>query len=297
MQTITPPFLKRGDVIGLVAPARKISPEELEPALQMLRSWGLGIRIGKNMFGSDNQFSGTDEQRTADFQDLLDDQEVKAVLSVRGGYGTLRIIDRLDFSRFKRSPKWIIGYSDVTVLHSHIHNLGIETLHATMPSKFAGSPASVESLRMALFGEKLKHTWQGEIFGRQGAVEAPLVGGNLSLLYALQGSRSDLNTKGKILFLEDLDEYLYHIDRMILSLKRSGKLDHLAGLVIGGMTEMKDNTIPFGNSAEEIILEAVKEYDYPVAFSLPAGHTDLNLALMMGRNVKLEAGPLNSLEF
>jgi muramoyltetrapeptide carboxypeptidase len=275
--SITPPFLKRGDLIGLVAPARKISVEELEPAMRILDNWGLKIRTGIHMFGRDNQFSGTDEQRAADFQDMLDDPKVKAVLSVRGGYGTLRIIDRLDFEKFKQFPKWIIGYSDVTVLHSHIYNLGVETLHATMPSKFTGSLESAESLRQALFGERLMHSWTASDLCRKGSVQAPLVGGNLSLLYALQGSRSDLDTKHKILFLEDLDEYLYHIDRMMLSLKRSGKLEQLAGLVVGGMTEMKDNTVPFGKTAQEIVFDAVKEYNYPVAFGLPAGHATLHL--------------------
>jgi muramoyltetrapeptide carboxypeptidase len=293
----TPPYLQKGDTIGIAAPARKISKEELQPALDCLQHWGLKIRLGKNLFGSCDQYSGTDAERAADMQDLIGDPEVKAILCARGGYGTLRIIDRLDFAGFIKHPKWIVGYSDVTVLHSHLHILGTETLHATMPIKFSANQGSVESLRKALFGETLAYNWESGHNGREGIASGILVGGNLSLLTALNGSPCDLNTRGKILFLEDLDEYLYHIDRMMLSLKRSGKLKDLAGLVVGGMTEMKDNAVPFGMKAEEIIRDAVKEYNYPLAFDFPAGHTDRNMALYLGREIRLVAGKKNTLSF
>jgi muramoyltetrapeptide carboxypeptidase len=226
---------------------------------------------------------------------MFDDTSVKAVISARGGYGTIRIIDKIDFTTFKKHPKWMIGYSDITVLHSHIYNLGFETLHATMPINFAVNAEATETLRKALFGEKLSYEAEKHSLNRTGIAEAELVGGNLSLLYALTGSASDLDTKGKILFIEDLDEYLYHIDRMMMNLKRSGKLENLVGLIVGGMTDMKDNAVSFGKTAEEIILDAVKEYDYPVCFNFPAGHIDRNLVLIIGRKVKLEVTAKNSL--
>jgi muramoyltetrapeptide carboxypeptidase len=293
----TPPYLQKGDTIGIAAPARKITKEELQPALDCLQQWGLKIRLGKNLFGSCDQFSGTDTERAADMQDLIVDPEVKAILCARGGYGTLRIIDRLDFAGFSKHPKWIVGYSDVTVLHSHLHGLGTETLHATMPIKFSTDKESVESLRKALFGETLSYTWESKHDGRKGAASGILVGGNLSLLTALNGGPGDLDTRAKILFLEDLDEYLYHIDRMMLNLKRSGKLKALAGLLVGGMTDMKDNVIPFGKKAEAIISDAVREYNYPLVFDFPAGHADRNMALYLGREIQLVSGKKNTLSF
>jgi muramoyltetrapeptide carboxypeptidase len=283
----TPSYLKKGDRIGIVACARKISREELQPACDMFKSMGLEVVFGKNLFKEDHQFSGTDAERAEDLQMMLDDTSIKAVISARGGYGTVRIIDKIDFTQFKKNPKWIIGYSDITVLHSHIHNFGIETLHATMPINFGKNSEAVETLRAALFGEKLNYEVVSHSLNRKGNAEGELVGGNLSLMYALNGSGSDIDTKGKILFIEDLDEYLYHIDRMMISMKRSGKLEGLKGLVVGGMSDMKDNLVPFGKTAEEIISDAVKEYNFPVCFNFPAGHIDRNLALIFGRKVKL----------
>jgi muramoyltetrapeptide carboxypeptidase len=287
----TPAMLKQGDTIGIVAPARKVSREEMKVAFDLITSWGLNIKEGKHLFGASDQFSGSDEERASDMQDMLNDQEVKAVISARGGYGCLRIIDRLDFSTFLKTPKWLVGYSDMTVFHSHLHLLGTETIHGTMPINFGKDAVSTESLRALLFGEPVNYSWDSSPFSRQGKAEGELVGGNLSLLYALSASKSDIDTKGKILFLEDLDEYLYHVDRMMLNLKRSGKLAGLRGLLIGGMTEMKDNAIPFGKTAEEIILDAVKEYEFPVAFGFPAGHTDRNLAIRLGRKMTLDVQP------
>ncbi len=295
---ITPPALRRGDRIGIVAPARKISEEELRPSLEIIRDWGLEPVTGKHVYGSCNQFSGTDEERARDLQSMLDDDSVKAVLCARGGYGMLRIIDRLDFSCFYKNPKWLAGYSDVTVLHSHVHhNFGIETIHSTMPVNFMKSPATVETLRKALFGEKLSYSFSSHPMSREGEARGIFTGGNLSLLYALSGSRSDISTEGKVLFIEDIDEYLYHLDRMMLNMKRSGKLSKLAGLVVGGMTDMKDNTIPYGRTAEAIIMDAVREYSYPVGLGFPAGHIDNNFALVMGGEVSLSVGSRPQLRF
>ena len=293
----SPSYLKQGDKIGIVATARLISQEELQPAIDILRSWGLEVVLGKNLFNTNNQYAGTDAERAEDLQTMLDDRSVKAVISARGGYGTVRIIDKLDFTQFKNNPKWMIGYSDITVLHSHIHNLGIETIHATMLINFTKNKEATDSLRKVLFGETINYETKSNELNRNGNAEGELIGGNLSLLYALTGSVSDINTGGKILFIEDLDEYLYHIDRMMMNLKRSGKLDNLEGLIVGGMTDMKDNTIPFGKTAEEIILDSVREYNYPVCFNFPAGHIDRNLALHFGRKVMLSVGAKVTLAF
>jgi muramoyltetrapeptide carboxypeptidase len=288
----TPPYLQKGDRIALVSPARKISPFEISTAIDIFQSWELEVVQGDHLFSAYNQFAGSDDQRQADFQQMLDDSSIRAIICSRGGYGTVRIIDRLDFTRFLQSPKWIVGYSDITVLHSHIHrHYGVETLHAMMPVNFKdkcdGSP-SLNSLKKALFGKELAYRFPAEQYFRQGSCKGQLVGGNLSILYSLTNTSSDINTNGKILFLEDLDEYLYHIDRMMMNLRRSGKLEGLAGLIIGGMIKMHDNEVPFDKTAIEIIAEAVEDYPYPVCYNFPAGHLDDNRALIMGREVTLE---------
>lgn len=297
----TPPYLRKGDRIAIVSPARKITPSEVEPAVKTFESWGLEVVIGENAFESFHQFAGTDDQRLEDLQRVLDDDSIRAVICSRGGYGTLRIIDRLNFSHFAKNSKWIIGYSDITVLHSHIQrNFGIETLHAVMPVNFTGDPQndpSVTSLKKAIFGDQLSYNIGPETLNRNGRCNGSITGGNLSLIYALQGSSSDVDTTAKILFLEDLDEYLYHIDRMMISLKRAGKLDRIAGLIVGGMNRMRDNEVPFGSDANEIIAEAVKGYDYPVCFGFPAGHMPDNMTLIMGREATLEVGDEVRLSF
>lgn len=289
---ITPAFLKTGDKIGIAAPARKISMHELMPVLKTIESWGLNVILGKNLLKSHHQFAGSDQERAEDFQSFLDDKNIKAILCARGGYGSVKIIDQLDFSSFIETPKWIIGFSDITTFHSHIHsNFGIETLHAEMPVNFAKNTvadSSLKSIKKALFGEKLNYVIGGHFFNKKGRTTGRLTGGNLSMLYSLIGSVSDIDTRGKILFIEDLDEYLYHIDRMMMNLKRTGKLENLAGLVIGGMSDMNDNQIPFGKTANEIIFDIIKEYKYPVCYDFPAGHLDTNLALIMGRGIELE---------
>jgi muramoyltetrapeptide carboxypeptidase len=297
----TPPFLNKGDKVGIVAPARWVTPEEIESALKVFESWGLEVVRGENLYKQHHQFAGTDMERVADLQAMLDNETIKAIICARGGYGTVRIIDKLDFRKFAGNPKWIAGYSDITALHSHIESqYGIETLHAPMPFSYKNDNASAESfesLRKALFGENLSYETETGKFSRKGTAQAPITGGNLSMLYSISGSASECDTAGKILFIEDLDEYLYHVDRMMQQLKRSGKLANLAGLVVGSMSKMRDNQVPFGKTVQEIIAEAVKEYDYPVLFDFPAGHDALNHTLILGRTVSLEVGEKARLVF
>jgi muramoyltetrapeptide carboxypeptidase len=288
---LTPRYLEKGDKVGLVAPARLITFEEVHPTIRLFQKWGWEVVLGTSVFNKYNQFAGTDEQRKRDMQGMLDDGSVRAIICARGGYGTIRIIDRLDFTNFTHNPKWIIGYSDITVLHSHIQqNFGIESMHAIMPLNIVTDEIqndSLETLHNALSGRKLKYILPKTPLARIGTGEGPLVGGNLSILYSLMGSHSEPDTDGKILFLEEVDEYLYHIDRMMMNLKRAGKLKNLKGLIAGGMERMNDNKVPFGKTANQIIADAVAEYQYPVCFDFPAGHGTHNLALILGRNVKL----------
>ena len=286
---IIPEKLKIGDKIGIVSSARKISLEELKAAILILESWGLEVVLAKNLFEENNQFSGTIEQRTTDLQSMIDNDAIKVILCARGGYGTVQIIDNLNFDRLKKNPKWIIGYSDITVLHSHLNNLGIASLHATMPINFENnSIESLQSLKNALLGKSNRIECKSHVFNRLGKADAEIVGGNLSILYSLLGSNSDIDTEGKILFIEDLDEYLYHIDRMMMNLKRNGKLAKLKGLIVGGMKDMNDNEIPFGKSVEEIILEHTKKYDYPICFGFAAGHINDNRCIKLGLSSVLE---------
>ena len=291
--------LCRGDKVSLVATARKVSPSEVEPAVELLRSWGLQPFLSDGLFAADNQYAGSDEHRAHLFQSAINDPDVRVVFCCRGGYGTARIIDRIDFSPLARNPKWIVGYSDVTVLHSHIHtHLALPTLHATMPINIAhddfDSPA-VRSLHDCLFGVgdcAYRFDTMTNPVNRAGHAEAVVVGGNLSILYSLIGTPSDIDTNGKILFIEDLDEYLYHIDRMMQALRRSGKLAGLKGLIVGQFTDMHDNAISFGRSVEEIVLDAVADYDYPVCFNAPFGHIgNANLALPLGVSASLSVSP------
>jgi muramoyltetrapeptide carboxypeptidase len=289
---ITPSSLKPGDKVAIVSTARKVSEAEMKPVVELLNSWGLKVVYGKNLFHELNQFAGTDEDRRNDFQSALDDASIKAILFARGGYGTVRIIDGINWERFQKNPKWLIGFSDVTVTHSHVHaHLNIETLHAPMAFNLPKAILKVKNkLKEVLFGEKLQYEIEENIYSdinRNGEANGALVGGNLSILYSLLGSNSSIETSGKILFLEDLDEYLYHIDRMMYALKRAGKLYKLAGLVVGGMNDMKDNKVRFNKTAEEIISEAVAEYNYPVLYGFPAGHIRNNYPLIFGRRVTL----------
>ncbi|GAB3822588.1 S66 peptidase family protein [Pontibacter rugosus] len=284
------PALCPGDKIAILSTARKITEPEIAVAIQAFENWGLKVVLGQTIGASYNQFAGNDALRLQDLQQMLDDESIKAIVCARGGYGTTRIIDQVDFTSFKKCPKWLVGFSDVTALHSQIHTLGLPSIHAIMPVLFhkEGTSESIETLRRALFGEELVYRAAAHPFNRTGTGSGLLVGGNLSMLHTLTGTRSDISTEGKILFLEDLDEYLYHIDRMMVHLDRSGKLANLAGLVIGDMSDMNDNAIPFGKTAYEIILEHTGKYNYPVCYGFPVGHEPLNLALVCGRAAKLE---------
>ena len=297
---IIPPTLKQGDTVGIVSTARKITESELQPFIALLKEWGLIPLLGNTIGAVNNQFAGTDALRTQDFQTMLDNPKIKAIWCARGGYGTVRMVDGLDFSAFKNNPKWIIGYSDVTVLHTTLHNMGIASLHGQMGLDIEQkTTAARQSIYHVLFGKKYVIEYASDFkLNRSGRAEGVLVGGNLSVLSSLLGSPSALETKGKILFLEDLDEYLYHIDRMVQNLKRNGLLSDLKGLVVGGMSDMNDNTIPFGKTAEEIIWDAVQEYEYPVCFNFPAGHIPDNRALVMGGKVIFKVKALEiSLKF
>jgi muramoyltetrapeptide carboxypeptidase len=288
---IQPPYLMKGDKVGIVAPARSITFEEVLPSMKLFQKWGLEVVLGTYIFSKEHQFAGADNQRRADLQQMLDDPSIRAIICARGGYGTVRIIDRLDFTAFSRKPKWIAGYSDITVLHSHVNQqLGIETIHSVMPVNIKETDFendSVISLKKALFGEKLFYSKPITFGLHNGLREGILVGGNLSILYSLMGSKSEPDTEGKILFIEDVDEYLYHIDRMMMNLKRAGKLANLNGLIVGGMDRMRDNEVPFGKTTREIISGVVEEFGYPVCFDFPAGHGELNLALFLGRKIRM----------
>jgi muramoyltetrapeptide carboxypeptidase len=290
-----PPYLQKGDTIGLVCPAGYMTLEKVQICVNTLEEWGYQVRIGKTVGGdSATYFSGTDEERLADFQQMLDDDTVKAVLCARGGYGMGRIIDYIDFKKFSKQPKWIIGYSDITVLHAHLYsNYYISSLHAPMAGAFNDEGYKNEyvlSLKNALEGKKGKYSCAVHEFNKRGEAIGELIGGNLALLAHLVGTNSDSKTKGRILFIEDIGEYLYNIDRMFYQLKRSGKLSKLAGLIIGGFTDMKDTERPFGKTVYEIIRGVIKEYDYPVCFGFPVSHSDENYALKVGVGYKLKIG-------
>ena len=290
MKELYPDYLKVGDTIGIVAPSRKISFEELEFSVVFFEKKGFKIKLGKNIFAAENQFAGSDSVRAADFQAMLDDDEVKAVLAARGGYGAVRIIDWVDFSRFRKNPKWLCGYSDFTVFHSQSACYNIPTIHSTMPvniSDTAVEVANAESLLDALTGKPLCYETKPNSLNRCGSAKAKVVGGNLSILYSLMGSQSEISTEGKILFIEDLDEYLYHIDRMMMNLKRAGKLANLAGLIVGDLSDMHDNTVPFGKTAEEIVADYCAEYGFPICFNFPAGHAAVKKSLRLGMEIEM----------
>lgn len=289
----TPPYLKKGDTIGIICPAGYMALDKVQTCINTLEDWGYNVKLGMTVGStSKTYFSGTDEERLADLQQMLDDKEVKAVLCGRGGYGTGRIIENINFKKFKKKPKWVIGYSDITVLHSHLYsNYYISSLHAPMAAAFNKEGYKNEyvlSLKNVLEGKKIKYKCSSHKFNTKGEGVGELVGGNLSLLAHLVGTDSDIRTKGRILFIEDVGEQLYNIDRMFHQLKRSGKLSKLAGLIIGGFTETKDTERPFGKTVYENIHDLIKEYDYPVCFDFPVSHTDENYALKVGVGYKLK---------
>ena len=284
-----PPYLKKGDTVAIVCTARKFFPEEAKPAIDLLESWGLKVKLGKTIGLDSCQLGGTDTERAADFQDQLDNDNVKAIWCARGGYGTVRIIDLIDFSKFKKHPKWVMGFSDVTVLHSHINTLNVATLHSIMPFTVPKAPEEVkETFKNALFGIKNSYTIPSKSYDKKGVAKGELVGGNLSIIYSLLGSKSSIETKDKILFIEDLDEYLYHIDRMLYNMKRNDYFKNVKGIIVGSMRDMHDNEIPFGQNEVQIISEIAKDLNIPIAFEFCAGHQKDNRTLMLGSQVSFE---------
>ena len=292
-----PPYLKKGDKIALVCPAKKL-PKSIDKAIALLTEWGLEVVVGESVYASHHQFAGTDELRAADIQHFLDDSSIKAIIAGRGGYGTIRIIDALDFTQFNLHPKWIVGFSDITVLLSHIiAQSEIQCIHGQMPYTFEESTfEALDSLRKALFGEKQTYVYESEFNNRPGEADGLLIGGNLTLITMLQGSPSEMNFDNKILFLEDVGEHEYSIDRMLRMLKRAGKLANLNGLIIGAFNEIEEEKISFGQMVDEVIWDIVKEYDYPVCFNFPTGHIENNLSMVLGAEVSLKT-ETNNVQF
>ncbi|MBC8173809.1 MAG: LD-carboxypeptidase [Chitinophagales bacterium] len=291
--------IKPGDKIGIISSARAIHFSEIAFADSYFREWGLIPVYGNTIGKQYQQFAGEDDLRADDLQKMLDDKTIRAIIFARGGYGTIRIIDKIDFTRFMENPKWLCGYSDITILHTHVNDkLGLPTLHATMPYSFPrNTESAITSLRDILMGELPVYEIKNDSLNIQGEAEGELIGGNLSILYSLLGTKYGFNTNNKILFIEDIDEYLYHIDRMMMSLKLAGKLQGLKGMIVGDFTDMKDNKVAFGNSAEEIIYEHVQGLSIPVCFHFPCGHIDDNKPLILGKKIRLSVGDKTKLQY
>ena len=291
---IRPEYLKAGDTIAIAAPSGVLNDHEnyINKAKKLLESWELNVIIEKNVFNNYGHFSGTDKERTKDFQRALDDKTISAIWCARGGYGAMRIIDDLDYTEYLKTPKWIIGYSDITAIHNDLHILGSESIHSIMcksiEDKDINNDRSIQALKDVLFGNKLSYNFNNKPENKLGKTSGQIVGGNLTLLHGLIGSKSSINTDGKILFIEDLGEYHYHIDRMLISLKRAGYFDNCNGLVVGDFSDLRKNTTPFGKDIKEIILDAVKEFNFPVLFDFPAGHEELNMPIILGRDIIMD---------
>ena len=296
---MTPPYLQEGDTIAIVAPAGILKDREdtIQKAKELAENWGLIVVLGSNLFNQNNHFSGTDNERFQDFQEALDNKNIKAIWSARGGYGSVRILDKLNFTKFIAHPKWIIGYSDITAFHNHIHNLGIETMHGMMATSLEEIPEEIletkASFKKALFGEELKYSIpssednRNAILNSGEILKGQLIGGNLSILTSMLGSNSQLLTAGKILFIEEIGEYKYSIDRMLQSLKRAGYFTKVKAVIVGNMSSIKKNSTQWGSTIEQLILDVIPE-NIPVLFDFPAGHEADNRALIFGRNVALE---------
>jgi len=288
---IIPPYLRQGDRIRIVSPAGKVQKDKVLPGIKLLQEEGYEVIVGEHVFDKHFQYAGNDQLRSADIQEAINDQETKAIICARGGYGTVRTIEKIDFSPILKNPKWLVGFSDITVLHSVLNKLGIASIHGAMPGFFIENKKptrSFFSLMELLSTGKTQTEAKAHRLNRTGTCSGELVGGNLSLIYSLQGTPWQLDTKNKILIIEDITEYFYHLDRMMQNLRQAGQLKCLSGLIVGGFTEMKDSDSPFGKLADEIILEAVHDYHFPVCFDFPVGHIPKNLAVMLGSNYKLE---------
>ena len=293
-ELIQPPYLKAGDTVAIVAPSGilKSREGEVQQAVALLKSWGLHAVVGKHVFSKADHFAGTDDERCADLQNAMDDPKISAIWCARGGYGTVRLLDKLNYTEFKKNPKWIIGYSDITALHNQVHNEGFQSLHALMCVSLTKDlndiKETVATFKSAIFGKPENYTLKVSRYNKVGETSGELVGGNLTMLHTMLGSETSIDTSGKILFIEEIGEYKYHIDRMLQSLKRAGYFDNLKGLVVGDMTKMRKNTTLWGTSVEQLILDALEDYDFPIAFNMPAGHEKDNRALVLGRMVDLK---------
>jgi len=293
---IQPDYLKSGDIVAIVAPSGILNnrEQEIHQAKALLESWGLKVVIGKHVFSRANHFAGTDDERCEDFQNALDNPKISAIWCARGGYGTVRILDKLNFSNFKENPKWIIGYSDITAIHNQLHNKGIESIHALMCTSLTDDLAEIENtiatFKSAIFGEPLSYNIEGSKYNKLGSSYGQLVGGNLTMLHTMLGSNTSIDTSGKILFIEETGEYKYHIDRMLQSLRRAGYFNNCKGVVVGNMSKMRKNTTLWGTSIEQLIVDALAEYDFPIMFGFPAGHEKDNRALILGRTIALTVG-------
>ena len=290
---IQPEYLKSGDTISIVAPSGVLNNFEnkIKLAIDIFESWGLKVVLGDHIYNKNGHFAGTDRQRIDDFQNALDNQSIKAIWCARGGYGAVRIIDDLNFNNYLKKPKWIIGFSDITVIHNKLNNLNSESIHAIMPSGIESLEPSNESiikLKSVLFGKSLSYSISSNKDNKTGTSEGVLVGGNLTLLQTLIGSNTELKTDNKILFIEEVGEYAYHIDRMLYSLKRAGYFENCNGLIVGQISDIKENTTDFGMSINKLILDLLKEYDFPILFDFPAGHEKVNYPIILGRNIKLK---------
>ncbi|OUR98178.1 LD-carboxypeptidase [Flavobacteriales bacterium 33_180_T64] len=291
---IQAPYLKAGDTVAIVAPSGilKNRTDEVSQAVALLKSWGLHAVVGKHVFSKADHFAGTDAERCEDFQNALDDPSVGAIWCARGGYGTVRILDQLDYTKFKEHPKWIIGYSDITALHNQVHNVGYQSIHAMMCVSLTKDlddiKDTLETFKSTIFGQPINYTLEGSSYNRVGEANGPLVGGNLTILHTMLGSKTSIDTSGKILFIEEIGEYKYHIDRMLQSLKRAGYFENCKGLLVGDMSRMRKNTTLWGTSVEQLILDALAEYDFPIAFNMPAGHEKDNRAMILGKTIEMK---------
>jgi len=292
-ELIQPPYLKAGDTVAIVAPSGilKNREGEIQQAVSLLKSWGLAAIVGKHVFNKANHFAGTDDERCEDFQKALDDPTISAIWCARGGYGTVRILDKLDYTKFKTHPKWLIGYSDITALHNQFHNQGYQSMHALMcvslTKDLSEIQETVTTFKSALFGNAPSYTLKGSNYNKTGETSGQLVGGNLTMLHTMLGSETSIDTSGKILFIEEIGEYKYHIDRMLQSLKRAGYFNNCKGVIVGDMSKLRKNTTLWGTSIEQLVLDALSEYDFPIAFNMPAGHEKDNRALVLGKTITL----------
>ena len=293
---IQPPYLKAGDSVAIVAPSGILlnREKEVNQARALLESWGLNVVIGKYVFNQSGHFAGTDDQRAKDLQNALDNPNIKAIWSARGGYGTVRILDKLDYTQFRANPKWLIGYSDITALHNDIHNEGVETIHALMCTSLTDDleeiKESVATFKDAIFGNSLRYTIKGNTYNKTGKATGQLVGGNLTLLHTMLGSSTSIDTSGKIIFFEEIGEYAYHIDRMLQSLWRAGYFDDCKGIIVGDISKVRKNTTPWGKPVKQLILDVFEDCDFPILFDFPAGHEKDNRAMIMGRTIELTVG-------